>query len=763
MDNKKITEIKSIIPAQVFDAHAHIYRMQDLHLDEVPSILALPEEATIDYWKRSHLHWFENAEPIGGLFFPFPTLNCDFDAANTWLIQELAKHPDSRGLLLVGPKSDPQKMKEYLKCSQIVGFKPYHRYAQRPDTFAAGLDEYLPQWTWPLADAHGLAMMIHLVKANALAHKDNTRQLRSNCLKYPNAKAILAHAARGFQPQDTVDGIGELAGLHNVYFDTSAICEPLALYTILKEFGITKLCWGSDFPISEEIGKCIGVGEGFSWLDATTVDWDKHPHCKPISFALETLRALKEAGDYFGLNQADYQKIFCDNAMKMLNIKPYPTDSTSKLYEHAKTRIPGGTQLLGKRPERYAPGQWPAYFSEARGCEVWDLDGKHYYDLSTNGIGACLLGFRDPDVTAAVTRRINLGAMCTLSPPEEVELADALCEIHPWADQARFTRCGGESAVVAIRTARATTNRSMIAVCGYHGWHDWYLAANLGESDALDGHLLPGLNPRGVPKELAGTTLTFKDQRYDELDTIIKNHGDNLAAVIMEPARHHDPESGWLPFVRKKTRECGALLIFDEITIGFRLNHGGIHLKFGIHPDMAIFAKSLGNGHPIGAIIGSKEAMQGAQQSFISSTYWTEGVGPTAALATINKMKSLPNFHSHLAKMGTLAQNYWRDHARKHHLPVEVEDGYPALSTFKFNHELAPELTTLYTQLMLERGFLAANVIYTTMGLTEGILALYGQAVEEVFGLIREYLNDGTVKKRLKGPVAESGFARLTK
>jgi len=168
------------------------------------------------------------------------------------------------------------------------------------------------------------------------------------------------------------------------------------------------------------------------------------------------------------------------------------------LYEHAKKRIPGGTQLLSKRPEMFCPDQWPAYFTKARGCEVWDIDGNHYYDMSINGVGACLLGFADPDVTQAVCERIRHGSMCTLNAPEEVELADMLCEIHPWADQARFTRCGGETAAAAVRIARATTDRSLVAICGYHGWHDWYLAANLGESDALRGHLLPGLEPLGV-------------------------------------------------------------------------------------------------------------------------------------------------------------------------------------------------------------------------------------------------------------------------
>jgi glutamate-1-semialdehyde 2,1-aminomutase len=353
--------------------------------------------------------------------------------------------------------------------------------------------------------------------------------------------------------------------------------------------------------------------------------------------------------------------------------------------------------------------------------------------------------------------------MSTLNPPEEVELADIICQLHPWANQVRFTRGGGDSAAVAVRIARATTQRSLVAICGYHGWHDWYLAANLGETDALDGHLLPGLDPIGVPRELRGTAVAFRDQSCDEFEAVIKKYGDKLAAIIMEPARHHDPQSGFLEFVRDGAHKCGAMLIFDEITIGFRLNVGGIHMKLGVYPDIAIFAKAMGNGHPIGAVLGTKESMKGAYQSFISSTYWTESVGPVAAIATLNKMQLLPNFISHLAQMGTLVQDYWRKYAIKHNLPVEVENGYPALATFKFKHELAPELMTLYTQLMLEKGFLAAGVIYTTMGHTEEVMRLYGQAIDAVFAEISGCMAQGKVKQSLKGPVAYGGFARLTR
>jgi glutamate-1-semialdehyde 2,1-aminomutase len=296
-------------------------------------------------------------------------------------------------------------------------------------------------------------------------------------------------------------------------------------------------------------------------------------------------------------------------------------NKTQALYTRAKQIIPSGTQLLSKRPEMFAPGQWPAYYTKAKGCEVWDLDGNHYYDMTSNGIGACLLGYADEDVCHAVIRRVSDGCTSTLNSPEEVALAERLIGIHPWAENARFARTGGEIGAVAVRIARATTGRDVIAVCGYHGWSDWYLAANLGENDSLNGHLLPGLDPAGVPKGLYGTTTTFNFNNFKQFDEMITRYGKDLAAVIMEPARNNDPENGFLEYVKEKVHQAGALLIFDEITIGWRLNFGGSHLRYGVNPDMATFAKALGNGHPIAAVIGTKAAMEGAHKSFISSTY----------------------------------------------------------------------------------------------------------------------------------------------
>ncbi len=432
-----------------------------------------------------------------------------------------------------------------------------------------------------------------------------------------------------------------------------------------------------------------------------------------------------------------------------------------ELYTHAKKRIPGGTQLLSKRPEQFAPDQWPSYFTKAKGCEVWDVDGNHYYDMTSNGIGSCLLGFADPDVTKAVVNRIKNGCMSTLNPPEEVELADKLCEIHPWASQVRFARTGGETCAVAVRIARATTGRDMVAICGYHGWSDWYIAANLGDDGSLDGQLLPGLDPAGVPKALKNTAVTFRYGNREELDGIIKNYGDRLACVIMEPVRNVMPTDDFLEYVRDSVHAAGALLIFDEITIGWRLGFGGAHKVLGVNPDIATFAKALGNGHPIGAVIGTKEAMYGAEDSFISSTYWTESVGPVAALATLKKMEKT-RVWEHAEKMGKQLIDTWNNLGKKHNIPVEA-GGMPCLAHMTFT-KYASELKTLYTVLMLKQGFLGVNCCYITLAHTPKIMEKYEKAIDVVFGQMSEILKKddyNAILDAIGGPVCHSGFKRL--
>ncbi len=430
------------------------------------------------------------------------------------------------------------------------------------------------------------------------------------------------------------------------------------------------------------------------------------------------------------------------------------------LYRKARTRIPGGTQLLSKRPEMFLPEQWPSYYSKARGAELWDLDGNRYIDMSHSGIGACVLGYADPDVDAAVHAAIDGGSMATLNCREEVDLADLLCELHPWAEMVRYARCGGEAMAVAVRIARASTGREKVAFCGYHGWHDWYLAANLGSLSALEGHLLPGLDPAGVPRSLAGTALPFHYNRPGELESIVRTHGPDLSAIVMEPIRSHEPDPGFLESVRELADRAGAVLVFDEVTAAWRMNTGGAHLRYRVKPDIAVFAKAISNGYPMAAIIGRGDVMQAAQDSFISSTYWTERIGPTAALAAIRKHQRC-NVSQRLVEAGTKIQTGWREAASRAALPISVS-GIPPLAHFAFEAPGAQALKTLFTQRMLESGFLATNAYYATFAHTDQHIGDYLAAAADVFHELAKARETGSVEKLLKGPIAHAGFYRLT-
>jgi len=430
-----------------------------------------------------------------------------------------------------------------------------------------------------------------------------------------------------------------------------------------------------------------------------------------------------------------------------------------KLWKKAKTLIPGGNHLLSKRAEMFLPDHWPAYYSKAKGAYVWDLDGRKYLDMCIMGIGACVLGYADDDVDAAVIKAIKRGQASTLNCPEEVELAELLTKIHPWADMVRYGRAGGETMAIAARIARAHTKRDIIAFCGYHGWADWYLATNLLGKDKLADHLLKGLSSVGVPQGLKGTILPFHYNHIEELESIVAEHPDQIAAIVMEPLHGEEPRDKFLEKVRDVATKIGAVLVYDEITMGFRLTPGGSHLKYGVDPDMAIFSKALANGYAMSAIIGRREVMQAAQGSFISSTNWTEAVGPVAALATLKKMKKL-NLPRRLNATGMKVRKLWEKMSKKHGVPVSI-GGVTPLLFFKFEKENGQAIKTLFVQEMLQRGFLASNLFYASYAHTDAHIKQYGDAMEEVFAILKDAIDSGTVEKRLVGPVAHSGFQRL--
>ena len=431
--------------------------------------------------------------------------------------------------------------------------------------------------------------------------------------------------------------------------------------------------------------------------------------------------------------------------------------SGQKLWKRAKNVIPGGNMLLSKRAEMFLPDQWPAYFSKAKGCKVWDLDGNEYIDMSIMGIGTNTLGYGQPEVDEAVRQTVSSGNMSTLNCPEEVYLAEKLVELHPWADMVRFARSGGEANAIAIRIARAASGKDKVAFCGYHGWHDWYLSANLGDEKGLDGHSLPGLEPNGVPRNLRGSVLPFSYNNFPELETLVNAH--DIGVIKMEVARSTGPQDNFLHKVRELATNRGIVLVFDECTSGFRQTFGGLHKLYGVEPDMAMFGKALGNGYAITCTVGRREVMEAAQSTFISSTFWTERIGPTAALKTLEVMERIMSWEK-ITEIGLSVTARWKALAEKHALSVKT-GGLPAITSFAFDSPKSMEYKTLITQEMLAKGYLATNLMFICTEHSPEVLDGYFEALDPVFGLIRKCEDGLDVKTLLNGPVCHTGFRRL--
>ena len=428
------------------------------------------------------------------------------------------------------------------------------------------------------------------------------------------------------------------------------------------------------------------------------------------------------------------------------------------LYKKAKKIIPGGTMLLSKRPELFLPENWPSYFSKTKGCQVWDLDDNEYTDMSIMGIGTNTLGYGNDEVDAAVMETVKKGNMSTLSCPEEVYLAEKLIEINPWADMVRFARSGGEANSIAIRIARAASGKDKVAICGYHGWHDWYLSANHNEGDELSGHLLPGLTPNGVPKNLKDTVYPFHYNNFDELLKIVDQN--DIGVIKMEVVRNFGPEDDFLQKVRDLATSRNIVLIFDECTSGFRETFGGIYKKYGVEPDMAMYGKTIGNGYALTAVVGKRSVMEAAQKTFISSTFWTERIGPTAALATLKVMEQTKSWET-ITEQGKKMQNGWSDLANKHEVDITI-NGIPSLSTYSFNSDHGMEYKTFVTQEMLKKGFLASTNFYACTAHTDDKIAAYFDALDDVYHTISQCeKGNKTISELLEGPVCHSGFKRL--
>lgn len=432
--------------------------------------------------------------------------------------------------------------------------------------------------------------------------------------------------------------------------------------------------------------------------------------------------------------------------------------SIDNLYARAKDVIPGGNSLLSKRREMFAPEQWPAFFESAKGILVTDIEGCQYRDFSHFGVGTNTLGYGNTNVDSAVLDSIKKGNMSTLNPAEEVYLAERLVKMHPWSAMARFARTGGEANSIAVRIARAHTGKSKILFCGYHGWHDWYLSANIQDAANLDQQLLAGLSAVGVPKELASTSLPFNDGDLNTLEEYLV--GGDVAAIKMEVMRSRPPSVEYLQNIKALSNKYNCLLIFDECTSGFRETFGGLHLKYGVEPDITVLGKTLGNGYAITAVLGTKPVMQSSQATFISSTFFTERIGYAAALAALDEMERTRSWEV-ISRIGASFKSRVLEAFAKYGLEGAVS-GMDALVSFNIKGPAAGALKTYITQEMLSEGFLAGNLFYPSIAHAQADIADFFVSFDRTLMRMSSIINSGDdVVRHLKGPVCHSTFERL--
>jgi len=433
-------------------------------------------------------------------------------------------------------------------------------------------------------------------------------------------------------------------------------------------------------------------------------------------------------------------------------------DKSQKIWRRANGIILGGNSLLSKNPNLFLPNKWPTYFSKAKGCKIWDLNKKQYYDMSLMGVGTNILGYSNNEVDNAVKKAIDKSTVSSLNCVEEVYLAEKLIKMHTWADKVKFARTGGEANALAVRIARAASGKEKVAFCGYHGWHDWYLAANLKSKKSLDKHLIKGLSPLGVPKSLSDSSFGFEYGNYNQLEKITNKY--SIGVIKMEVCRNSQPNIKFLKKVRKLASKKKIILIFDECTTGFRQSYGGIHKSIGINPDMAILGKALGNGYPITAVLGKEEIMDAARNSFMSSTFWSERIGPTAGIKTLEIMEKNKTWLK-ITSLGKKLINIWKKLAARHKLNLVIT-GIPALAKFSINSKNFQEYKTYISQQMLDKGFLASNGVYLSVTHNENIFKKYETVLDKIFYDISLCEKENkSINEILKYPVSHLPFERL--
>ncbi len=416
--------------------------------------------------------------------------------------------------------------------------------------------------------------------------------------------------------------------------------------------------------------------------------------------------------------------------------------------------------LFSKNPDLFLPKKWPAYFSKAKGCTLWDLQNKKYNDLCLMGVGTNTLGYANNEIDNEVIKKIRQSNMSSLNNIEEILLAEKLIELHPWSEMVRFARSGGEANAIAIRIARAATNKKKVAFCGYHGWHDWYLSGNLRNPSNLKDFLFSNVPIKGVPKNLKNTVYPFEYNNFEQLESIVSKN--DIGIVKMEVSRNYLPKKYFLEKIRKLCDKKKIILIFDECTSGFRKTFGGLHKLFNVNPDMAVFGKALGNGYAINAIIGKRSIMESAKSSFISSTFWTERIGSVAGLKTLEVMKKYKSWEL-ISQIGNSIKVNWLKLSSAHNIKINIM-GIDSLPNFNFPHRDNLLFKTYISQEMLKYKILAGNSMYVCIDHNKNILEKYYGILDKIFKKIKDCIDEReNIRSLLKGPVCIAGIRDETK
>lgn len=423
-------------------------------------------------------------------------------------------------------------------------------------------------------------------------------------------------------------------------------------------------------------------------------------------------------------------------------------EASESLLARAREVIPSMTQTFSKGPNQWAQGVSPSFLDRGDGAWVWDVDGNKYLD-HLMALGPIILGYNNPRINQVVSEQLQKGAVFSQMNALEVEVAELLVEHIPCAEMVRFGKNGSDATTAAVRAARASTGRDIIACCGYHGWHDWYIGTTT--------------RNLGVPQSVTALTKTFQYNDIGSLHRVFDSNQGNVAAVIMEPVGVVPPDPGFLEDVQQVAHAYGALLIFDEVVTGFRFALGGAQDYFGITPDLACFGKAMANGLPLSAVVGRRDIMQVFDDAFFSGTFGGETLALASCKATIAEMTE-HGVIDHIDKVGSALIDGSRALVEQYGLKKVIQlVGYPPRSLMVFPHEDERETRlrrTFFLQECVKRGLLYYGVHVPTASHRDREVQFTLDVFSEVMPLFAAAYQAGDFADRLEGECVEPIFRK---